>query len=55
MYHDVRPWDANYFPKRYEQKPFITINQFKKHINYLQDNFDIIHPNQIKSSWPKLL
>jgi len=47
MYHDVRPWNPNYFPKRYKQKPYLTVEEFKKHLNYLQENFKIISPEEI--------
>lgn len=47
MYHDVRPWNPNYFPKRYKQKPYLTVKEFKKHLDYLQKNFEIISPEEI--------
>ena len=47
MYHDVRSWNPNYFPKRYKQKPYLTVKEFKSHLDYLQKNFEIISPEEI--------
>lgn len=43
MYHYVRPEDKNY-----PYFTFLHINDFKKQLDYFQDNFTIIHPSEIK-------
>ena len=42
MYHDIRDFCDTDFKVRMEMKSFLTINQFKKQLDYLIKNYTII-------------
>jgi len=45
MYHDIR--DDKKYPKRYNLKSFLTVNNFKKNLDFITNQYQVIRPSDI--------
>lgn len=47
MFHDIRNNENEKFNNRYKLKPFLTVNEFKKQLDFITANYKVINTSEI--------